>query len=164
MSVRPAKTQIRLGIRPVWSESSLSAWRNLGSLATHCAHSEDSDQTGPMPRLIWVFARCTVILLVLSWGSLNNVHHCDLISANDNLGYQSLWKPLQDRTDIKKSINSNQKYAIVRSHWPNFMWHPYATILGPESQVSSWKKSQWPTFNSIKSRSLWLFSGRQTKA
>ena len=25
MSVRPAKTQISLGIRPVWSESSLSA-------------------------------------------------------------------------------------------------------------------------------------------
>ena len=41
--VRPAKTQISLGIRPVWSESSLSAWRKLGSLATHWAHSEDSD-------------------------------------------------------------------------------------------------------------------------
>ena len=40
MSVRPAKTQVSLGIRPVWSESSLSAWRKLGSLATHCAHSE----------------------------------------------------------------------------------------------------------------------------
>ena len=34
--------------------SSLSAWRNLGSLATHWAHSEDSDQTGWMPRLICV--------------------------------------------------------------------------------------------------------------
>ena len=53
--VRPAKTQISLGIRPVWSESSLSAWRNPGSLATHWAHSEDSDQIGRMPRLIWVF-------------------------------------------------------------------------------------------------------------
>ena len=52
MSVRPEKTQISLGIRPVWSESSLSAWRNLGSLATHWAHSKDSDQTGRMPRLI----------------------------------------------------------------------------------------------------------------
>ena len=29
VSVRPAKTQISLGIRPVWSEASLSAWRNL---------------------------------------------------------------------------------------------------------------------------------------
>ena len=63
-SVRPAKTQISLGIRPVWSESPLSAWRKLGSLATHWAHSEDSEQTGP--RLIWVFAGRTVILLVLS--------------------------------------------------------------------------------------------------
>ena len=66
MAVRPAKTQISLGIRPVWSESSLSAWRNLGSLATHWAHSEDSDQTGRVPRLIWVFAGRTLILLVLS--------------------------------------------------------------------------------------------------
>ena len=41
VSVRRAKTQINLGIRPVWSESSLSAWRKLGSLATKWAHSED---------------------------------------------------------------------------------------------------------------------------
>ena len=54
--VSPAKTQISLGIRPVWSESSLSTWRNLGSLVTHWAHSKDSDQTGRMHRLIWVFA------------------------------------------------------------------------------------------------------------
>ena len=69
MTVRPAKTQISLGIRPVWSESSLSTRRKHGSLATHWAHSEDSDQTGRMPRLIWVFAGRTVILLVLSWES-----------------------------------------------------------------------------------------------
>ena len=52
----------------VWSESSLSAWRKLGSLATHWAHSEDADQTRQMPRLrlIWVFTGHTLILLVLS--------------------------------------------------------------------------------------------------
>ena len=66
--VRPAKTLIRLGICPVWLESSLSAWRKLGSLATHWAHSEDSDQTGRMPRLIWVFAGRTLTSLVLSRG------------------------------------------------------------------------------------------------
>ena len=66
MTVRPAKTQISLGIRPVWSESSLSAWRNLGSLATQWAQSEDSDQTGRVSRLIWVFARRRLTLLVLS--------------------------------------------------------------------------------------------------
>ena len=37
VTVWPGKTQISLGICPVWSKSSLSAWRKLGSLATHCA-------------------------------------------------------------------------------------------------------------------------------
>ena len=64
MAVCPAKTQLSLGICPVWSESWLSAWWKLGSLATHWAHSEASDQTGWMPRLNWVFAGCTIILLV----------------------------------------------------------------------------------------------------
>ena len=72
VSVRPAKTQISLGIRPVWSESSLSAWRNLGFLATHWGHSKSSDQTGRMPRLIWVFAGRTLILLVLSCRGSND--------------------------------------------------------------------------------------------
>ena len=41
VAVRPAKTQISLGslgIRPIWSESSLSAWRNTGFSVTHWAH------------------------------------------------------------------------------------------------------------------------------
>ena len=85
------RRQVSLGIRPVRSESSLSAWRKLESLAaTHWAHSEDSDQTRRMPRLIWVFAGHTVIVLVLSWGSsyhtscivnlskfgCTNIHNC----------------------------------------------------------------------------------------
>ena len=71
MSVRPAKTQISLGIRPVWSESSLCAqWVDKDSSFLH-ADSEDSDQTGRMPRLIWVFAGRTLILLVFSCCGLN---------------------------------------------------------------------------------------------
>ena len=66
--MRPSKTQISLGIRPVWSESSLCAlWVAKGPRFLH-ADSEDSDQTRRMPRLIWVFAGRTLILLVLSWG------------------------------------------------------------------------------------------------
>ena len=43
-------------LRSAWAsaqsnQSSLSAWRKLGSLATYWAHSEDSDQTGRLPRL-----------------------------------------------------------------------------------------------------------------
>ena len=37
----PSEDTYSLGIYPVWSKSSLSAWRKLGSLATHLAHSED---------------------------------------------------------------------------------------------------------------------------
>ena len=48
--VRPAKTQINLGIRPVWSEFSLSTWEKLKSLAIIRAHSEASDQTGWMSK------------------------------------------------------------------------------------------------------------------
>ena len=56
MTVRPAKTQISLVFRPVWSESSLCGQRiAVGPSFLH-ADSEDSDQTGRMPRLIWVFA------------------------------------------------------------------------------------------------------------
>ena len=65
MSVRPQKTQISLGIRPVWSEYSLWAqWVVKDPRFLH-ADSEGSDQTGWMPRLIWVFAGRTATLLVL---------------------------------------------------------------------------------------------------
>ena len=37
VAVHPVKTQISLSIRPVWSESALSTWRKLWSLATHWA-------------------------------------------------------------------------------------------------------------------------------
>ena len=66
VTVRRAKTQISLGIRPVWSESSLYAqWVAKDPSFLH-ADSEDSDQTGWMTRLIWVFAGRRLILLVLS--------------------------------------------------------------------------------------------------
>ena len=55
MTVRPAKTQISLGICPVWSESSLHAYWVAKDRNFLHADSEDSDQTGRMPRLIWVF-------------------------------------------------------------------------------------------------------------
>ena len=69
-------------LRSAWAsaqsdQSLLSAWRKLGSLATHWAHSEDSDQTRRMPRLIRVFAGRTATLLVLScrgsWSSVRTV-------------------------------------------------------------------------------------------
>ena len=61
MSVRSAKTQISLGIR-VFAVRMKKDW----VLSYTLSASEDSDQTGRMPRLIWVFAGRTLILLILS--------------------------------------------------------------------------------------------------
>ena len=69
MTVRPAKTQISLGIRSVRLESSLCAqWVAKEPSFLH-ADSEDSDQTGWMPRLIWVFAgrTCHIVSFVMRW-------------------------------------------------------------------------------------------------
>ena len=59
-------------LRSAWAfaqsdQSSLSAWRKLEFWATHSAHSKEWWDWG-MPRLIWIFAGLTVILLVLSRG------------------------------------------------------------------------------------------------
>ena len=62
-----AQRRLRSACASTQSDQSLHCLprRKLGSLAVCWAHSEDSDQTG-MPRLIWVFAGHTLILLVLS--------------------------------------------------------------------------------------------------
>ena len=79
VSVRPAKTRISLGMRPVWSEPSLCAkWVAKDPSCLH-ADSEDSDQTGRMPRLIWAFAGRTATLLVLSQGGSND-YKCYTVS------------------------------------------------------------------------------------
>ena len=52
MAVRPAKTQISLGIGPVWPESSLCAQLVAKDPTLLHADNEDYDQTWQM---IWVF-------------------------------------------------------------------------------------------------------------
>ena len=69
------QTQISLIIRPVWSEFSLSVWRRLGSKATHLVQREDSDKTGRMLRLIWVFAgrRGLFCLFFVFWLNFSHI-------------------------------------------------------------------------------------------
>ena len=65
----PAKTRLSLGIRPVWSESSL--WHQWVAKEPNFLHagSEDSDQTGRMPRMSRVFAgrTCHFVGFVIMW-------------------------------------------------------------------------------------------------
>ena len=82
MTLRPAKTQISLGVRPVWWESSLCAqWVAKEPSFLH-ADGQWTDQPGWMPRLIRVFAGCTVILLVLSWGGSFHVFYSPVNSSH----------------------------------------------------------------------------------
>ena len=84
MTVRPAKTQISLGIRPVWSESSLCAqWVAKDPSFLH-ADSEDPVQTGRMPRLIWVFAGRTwhFVLFFNAAAQMKNLLTTNITSAS----------------------------------------------------------------------------------
>ena len=70
-----------------------ASWQNQQN---ECAHSKDSDQTGRMPRLIWVFAGRITTLLVLScrgsnWDAWNN--YCNLTNIWTVLvGCSWMWK------------------------------------------------------------------------
>ena len=67
MTCVPAKTQISLGIRPVWSESSLCALCVATVPMLLHADSEYSDQTARMRRLICVFVVRICHKQVFSW-------------------------------------------------------------------------------------------------
>ena len=125
MTVRPAKTQISLGIRPVWSESSLCAqWVAKDPSFLH-ADSEDSDQIGRMPRLIWVFAGYKVILLVLSrGGSFIMVVWIYLTYHSFTVDLLQIWCAvvklstlMSDSISATDRIRKHTRKALVRFCW-----------------------------------------------
>ena len=113
--VRPAKTQINLGIRPVWSVSSLSAWRNIGPLTTYWVYSDDSDQTGQMPRLMSLpgahLSYCWFCFLVPHCLFLSILHNnfCMLIRFHMKILSPYDW--------AKSCLCSRNTSGIFASHW-----------------------------------------------
>ena len=88
----PSENLISLAWASAQSDS-LSAWRKLGSLATHWAPSEDSDQTGHLPSLIRVFAvrmkKAWVLSYPLSaqrrlWSNWADTHFFGFVVSNDD--------------------------------------------------------------------------------
>ena len=74
MCIQHCPTILRSAWASAWSESVLSVWRKFGSITMCKVHSEDSDQTGWMHRLVWVLAGHTsyfvafvVLRLILSF-------------------------------------------------------------------------------------------------
>ena len=149
MAVRPAKTQISLGIRPVWSAPSLSAWRKIGSLAIYWAHSEDSDQTVWMPRLIWVFAGRTLTLLVLSCGGSN--YNLQLLTC------RIIWAPSSEF--VSSSIPS---WQILTAHAQPFRGaRDLAFCLKvPLDSLLVWASSEGSGETARMRRLAWTFAAR----
>ena len=116
-NVRPVKTQISLGICPVWSESSLSTWRNLGSLATHWAHSKDWPD--------WVVAQVDLRLrwahMLLCWfchaaaQSRHSTKHNTSCEVTTNVPLTK-----QTRTNIK---TSKTRGPLVLYRSPECWWY-----------------------------------------
>ena len=129
MSVRPAKTQISLGIHPVWSESSLCAQCVAKDPMLLHVDSEDSDQTGRMPRLIWVFAGRTAILLVLSCrGSYTlGPKYPRYMYIRTYKQYTHVYwvQEIHERIDLKQYISSiyavqKKKYFVFALTWKKY--------------------------------------------
>ena len=122
MSVHPAKTQISLGIHQVWSESSLSAqWVPKDPSFLH-VDSEYSDQTGQMPRLTWVFAVRTLILLVLSCSG-----------SNSDVRYWEISSVVAVCSSVLTRAKAGRGHKLI--HYPTYDIHPSNTLAGKNLSI-----------------------------
>ena len=139
MSGRPAKTRISLGICPLWSESSLSAWRKLGSLATHWANNKDWSD--------WVDAQAD---LSLRWA---HTRFAGFVASR----LISLYNP---HTNIQQ--NSSFYYArhLFRSFSFTFLcriiWAPSSEFVS--SSIPSWQilTAHAQTFRGVRDLAFYL--------
>ena len=123
----PSKNSDQPGHPPCLIESSLSAWRNHGSLATHWEQSEDSDQTGWMPRLICVFTLGTSHFVSLSWAAqIQGVNHLKAQWSNSNVIFiepHTIKLSIPKLWSLKKDLIKPYLLWILTILWPIFF--PY---------------------------------------
>ena len=86
----PAKTQIRLRIRAVWSGSSLSAWRRFGSFTTHSLLRRISDCADAHADLSLCWARSQ------SGGEFYTPVHMLCILSHWSSTHTSTWESVTD--------------------------------------------------------------------
>ena len=125
-----ALQRLRSALASVQSDqSTLSAWRSLGFLATHWMQSEDSDQTVWMRRLIWVFAGCSshfvgfvmlhnIILYHETW-----LEWSFLMPDIAWINLKFIFGPGSDKRDHKgikvkiKVIKQNERMTLINICW-----------------------------------------------
>ena len=93
----------------------------MGSLPTQWAHSEDSDQTGQMPRPIWVFAGGTLTLFVLSC--------CGLYVFSQYSKQPFPWWTTVNSLNKHSVTNTTQTYITITSTVCAFRIATYAANL-----------------------------------
>ena len=125
--VRPAKTQLSIGIHPDWSESSLSAWRNVGFLATHKTHGEDwSDRANAQADQSSLGAHA--ILLVLSCcGSFVLQQSCSFVRK---WSFMEVDHFLNQMYHIKYNISTCKRSCL----WCHCHKHPGESLVWGTSQ------------------------------
>ena len=105
-----------------WASSLCAQWVAKDASFLH-ADSEDSDQTGQMPRLIWVFAGRTLILLVLSCRGSYLVSVLPAKCDRDLLKVaRHCTAPLQKPISLKTSPVWVWHILQERSLWNNEVW------------------------------------------
>ena len=167
--VRPVRTQISLGIRPVWSESLLCALLVAKDPNFLHADSQNSDQTGWMPRLIWVFAGHTdhfvgfvvlqLILLFYVLVMISDIRQVTFISALDVLDKWGDTGPLQPkhlreavRRLRQRNLMTNTKTKKVLLSWclgffmENLPWL-LKRDLSPVKRICVFERSVMTNFN-----------------
>ena len=112
-----AQRKLRSACASVQSDQSLCCSHEE---ATHWAHSKDSDQTGWMSRLMWVFAGRTGDFVVFSY--------CDSSVTSENLDQQSFLpvrtiKVFSKRAyALRQTLNGRRRWHVLE--WGTQGWSP----------------------------------------
>ena len=120
MTVRPAKTQISLGIRPVWSESSLSAWRKLGFLATHWVHSKTLIRLGGGPG----WSKSSLCTQSFCWFCQEVAH---LIYSYWHKQCSNLWTSTMQSSALPLHLSF---ICVIKEIWHPTKWEKNSVHLG----------------------------------
>ena len=123
MTLRPAKTQISLGICPVWSESSLCAqWVGKDSNFLH-ADSEDSDQTGPR---CWFCHEAAQILTVAAQAPSSGKNSVAFTSHTEQFVWTKCW--YTKKLTFKKQT-ANFPMILAQQPWKAHEFSPMLSSL-----------------------------------
>ena len=161
MTHAPSEDSDQLEHRSAQSDqSSLSAWRNHGSLASHWAHNEDSDQTGQMQVSLLVLSCCSSYFIVVSVTIWHHYHNYSLtawgwllswtVKFCVNIDNTEVWANSAD-PDQTTPENLSTLFAILPA---SFGWWMRQFFLCPFQHyvISGWWKGEHERLCAMKPR------------